>query len=184
MKKSVLLGSVAVFLFTLVGAAASAEVKKFVLRDVTFADGGTVTGSFDYDAVGLAVVGWTFAIDNGDTTTFPPVTLTSANTTFSSGGGYPQPMLVFDLPGSPIREFRFTPVSSLAAAETSVAIDTVSQSGNGALECFNCNPFRMINAGQLDPQVSVATLGDSGAAALALLIAGLGAFWLVCRRHA
>jgi hypothetical protein len=63
---------------------ASADVV-WTLNNVTFADGGTATGSFTLNPSG-SFVNWNIIISGGDTSTFPPVTYTTGEPGFNTPG--------------------------------------------------------------------------------------------------
>jgi PEP-CTERM motif len=56
--------------------------------DGTFADGGTIVGDLVYDADIFAAVSWNLTVSNGNTSQFPVLTYTSANSTFEEGGSF------------------------------------------------------------------------------------------------
>ena len=57
----------------------------WTLNNVTFADGGTATGSFTLDPGGNFTV-WNIVISGGDTVAFPPVTYTTGEPKFNTPG--------------------------------------------------------------------------------------------------
>jgi PEP-CTERM motif len=56
--------------------------------DGTFADGGTIVGDLVYDADIFAAVSWNLTVSNGNTSQFPVLTYTSADSTFEDGGDF------------------------------------------------------------------------------------------------
>jgi len=52
----------------------------------TFADGGTLNGSFTFDANTHTATNWNLSVAGGNTATFPPFTYDPLDTVFQSGG--------------------------------------------------------------------------------------------------
>lgn len=57
----------------------------WTLNNVTFADGGTATGSFTLDPGGN-FTGWNISVSGGDTTAFPPANYTTGEPAFNTPG--------------------------------------------------------------------------------------------------
>lgn len=128
---------------------ASATPVRWVFANARFADGGTITGRFTYDADTNVVSNWNVSVAGGNTATFPPITY---DTTTSITGAQPligntQTTVLFYLNGSP-RTLRVTPVTDFTNAGGTVAINlNTPNNRSGGLECFNCGPAREITSG-------------------------------------
>ncbi len=77
-------GTLLATLVLLCASYASADVV-WTLNNVTFADGGTATGSFTLNPSG-SFVNWNIVISGGDTSAFPPVTYTTGEPSFNTPG--------------------------------------------------------------------------------------------------
>ena len=141
---------------------------RWVLQGVTFADGGTATGAFNYDATTESVTSWNITVAGGNTTSFPPLTYSTSNSTVLVGctTGCPatQEKAIIITQNSSTRQFRITPDGAFTNLGGTLAVDlNTGGGGSGAVECFNCGPFRLINAGSLSaagPQTSDLTSAD------------------------
>jgi hypothetical protein len=157
------------------------------LSGVVFSDGATASGTFTYDSVTLTATNWSISVTPGPN--FTALTYTPANSTFSFPpfplGAGAQPTLQFFIPpfvGG--RALRLTPQTVLDGSSTTDPINRAVAGGSGAVECFNCNPFRFITAGSLVfvPPVPVPTLDNGALVALAAVLLLVGA--LTLRRSA
>lgn len=136
---------------SLIPAASFAVPVQWTLSDVRFADGGTASGSFIYDADTTELSAWSVSVAGGNTGSFPALTYGSANSTFysDSGFGNPQPTLVLEIDAIR-RQLRMTPLAPLTNAGGTVSLNLDTAGGNsGSIECFNCGPSREITAGSL-----------------------------------
>ena len=151
------------FLLLMCSVAAHAGVATWTLNGVTFADGGTVSGSFDYDADTNTISDWSLDIAGGDTGTFPVITLDTGNSTvFIGNTGDPQDRITFSLNGD-TRQLRMTPVDALTNMGGTTDLDLATGGGgSGGVECFNCSTFRLINGGSLESyaDISIAKSDD------------------------
>jgi hypothetical protein len=124
---------------------------RWTFTDARFTDGGTITGSFVYDADTQQVPEWSVSVAGGETSAFPPLTYTELNGSADSGKnpGNSQPTVYFYLGGSQ-RVLRVTPMDALTNAGGDTAIN-LNTAGNrsGGVECYNCGPWREISAGSL-----------------------------------
>lgn len=116
----------------------------WTLSGVTFSDGGTASGSFQYDADTQSVSAWSISVAGGDTGTFPPLTYDSSNSSASDGNDQVLGLIVSL--ASSAREVRLPAVSPLTDAGGTIAVNFASPAQG---ECFNCSPFRVFNAGSL-----------------------------------
>lgn len=128
---------------------AHADFFEVTLSNVGFADGGEASGTFIYDSDTDAVVNWNIMVTGGNEASFPPFTYSISNSTVASfDAGDLQPRITFRVPEDS-RSFRITPTASLAGAgNVALQLDT-GGGGSGGVECFNCNPFRLIDSGSL-----------------------------------
>lgn len=132
------------------GTTATAIPVTWNLSGVTFDDGGTASGWFDYDADVNSVFDYDISVAGGDTGDFPEISYTDDN---SSVGIYPrtgqEDVFIFQIDLSD-RQFRITPVDELTNLGGTVAVDLfTAYNGSSGVECFNCNPWRRITAGEL-----------------------------------
>src|SRR5437868_212780 len=84
--------------------AAAADVQ-WTINSGTFTDGGTVSGTFTYDAATHLATNWSLTVTGGNTGFFPPLVYTPANSTFgySTGIGGTSQVLIFMNGVSPTR---------------------------------------------------------------------------------
>lgn len=125
-----------------VSAVALATPVTWTLTGVTFADGGTATGWFVYDADTGAISDWSVSVAGGDTATFPALTYMPATggalNSVSTAG-----LINFTLTGTN-RQIRLAFASPLTNAGGTVAFDLDNPS---ASECYNCGVYRLFTAG-------------------------------------
>lgn len=142
----------AFFSLLLACSGASAFPVTWTLSGVTFADGGTASGSFVYDAAtnNVSDILDTFSISvaGGDTATFPAITYDPSNASAfvadHGGGDYGA---IFSLNGlPPQRGIRIPAISELTDAGGTLAVNIA---GSGAGECYNCGPYRAFAGGNL-----------------------------------
>ena len=144
------------FLLALLGslmpAAAFAVPVQWTFSNVRFADGGTASGSFVYDAETQELSVWSVSVAGGGVADFPPLTYDRDNATFTrdTGAGNPQPTLVLQTGASPPRQLRFTPNAPLSNVGGEVPLDlNTANNRAGGVECYNCTPSRLITDGIL-----------------------------------
>jgi hypothetical protein len=130
-------------------AGAGAAQLTWSVTGGTFADGGSVAGTFTLDTTFNQIFSWSLTVAGGNTGTFSARSYTPANSASSlptlTGG--PQPSVVFAATDQANRVLRLTPAVALDGSSSPVALATGF--GNGNVECFNCSPFRNITAGSL-----------------------------------
>ncbi len=118
------------------------------LSDVTFSDGASATGNFQFDADSNTFSSWNINVTAGALSAF---TYTNANSSPFDGvqaSGY-QPTFFFSQNGS-TRQLRITPLTALTDAGGTVAINLNTWGGgSGSVECDNCTPYRNIVSGSL-----------------------------------
>jgi hypothetical protein len=131
----------AVVLFVATPACADTT---WTLKNVTLSDGGTASGSFVLRYFPTAApVDWNISVAGGNAGAFPPVSYTTSNGTadVSIGSG----AVSFHI-GPPAGGRTLAIQSVLPESGGSMPINI----GNLSLECFNCNPVRMISGGSLE----------------------------------
>ena len=169
-------------------AGASARQVFWELQGVAFEDGGTVTGNFIYDSATEQFSTFALSISGGNTTDFPPVVMTHANSFASQyQGDDPQPTLLFELNDGSQRQLRITPANALTGSGGNVAINLdTAHNHSGGVECFNCGPARILTAGSLTGSVlalDAQALPMLDARALGLLALGLAGAAAYARRR-
>lgn len=154
------------------GIPASASVI-WNLSGVAFADGGIATGFFTWDASTDTMGAYSISVSGGDIDTFPAVAYDNGDSsaTWMLLIGDSNNTFIFEMNGS-VRELRFTPITDLTNAGGTVPLNlSTANGGSGGVECFNCGPFRLIDAGSLTSATpEPATLGMS-ILALGILVA-------------
>ncbi|HET7842654.1 MAG TPA: hypothetical protein VFL14_00775 [Xanthomonadales bacterium] len=124
--------------------AADAAAERWFLQDVTFADGGTATGSFTIDFESLNVssfdvhtTGGGFSAQDYNPDTAFPVVL---------GNVQPGPAIIFRI--AQVRDLRVKSSVQMANAPGGFAPLDINDT-NYNVECFSCAPFRPITGGAL-----------------------------------
>ena len=164
-----------------------ASVSTWTLSGVAFIDGGTATGSFDYDPDTDTLSNWSVTVSGGDTGDFPVFTWDPGNSTGdTSDQGDPQEMINF-YTATPRRDMRITPNGPLTDAGGTIAINLNSWGdGSGSMDCFNCSPYRKITAGSLQSpgkqMESIPTLGGQALVGLILVLSLVGLGFIYRRR--
>jgi hypothetical protein len=153
--------------------AQAAEVV-WSLQGVNFADGGTASGTFTFNADTNTVTNFALSVTGGNTAVFPAFTWDSSTATTVYVGLYGG--LNFRSTTS-LRELRLDPVASLTNAGGTVALDLDSIFGG---DCYNCDPFRAFTSGSL--VASAAAVPEP--ATWGMMLAGFGAVgWSMRRRR-
>ena len=126
-------------------------VTTWTLTGVTFDDGGTATGKFDFNATTKAITNISINVSGGDTEVFPPIVYTRLHPLGNlSNGENSARTYRFTTPVVGSRELRLTPVANLTDAGGTVALDlATADRGSGNIKCFNCRPSRVIDGGSL-----------------------------------
>ena len=167
----------AVILFGLAGTMAHAGVVvTWTFQNATLNDGGTINGSYNYDATLNLITNWSVTTSGGDTVTFPALNYNPGDSTAGVANDFQ-----FNLtdaaafccsnPNQP----RILNVA-LAAPMTDAGGSINLITGNsGTVECYNCNPFRSAAGGSVVGVEAVVPEPASGvlvfgAAALAAMI--------------
>jgi hypothetical protein len=148
------------FCFSLWVSFSHAAPLTWNLDGVTFDDGGNITGSFVFDADSNSVIDWNMSVSGGDDSVFPafsytPETITSVGVFVS---GTVQRLIFFvdnsAQGGEPdSRLLSLTTDALLTNAGGSVTLLTQISTPQGlfeSVECYNCNPFRLIVGGTLN----------------------------------
>ena len=169
--------------FMLSAMAVQAAPVKWEISNLTFADGGSGSGYFVFDADTEAVSDWEVDVAGGTTTGLPAIQYNVNNSSTFVGvvANYSDEIQIqFRIGSDQVvqRRLRITPVSALTNSGGSIAIDTqTGAGGSGGLECLDCDPFRLITGGTLrsdpnDPTPSALPVPLMPALVL-LLLAGL-----------
>ena len=122
----------------------------WTLQGVTFQDGGTASGTIQYDADTNHGSDWNISVSGGNTGIFPAITYTPTDSTFQILAGTfvfdgPQAPSINPIPGAN-RNIRFNFDAALTNAG---GTEGFNQAGLGSIECYNCSPFRLIVAGDV-----------------------------------
>jgi hypothetical protein len=146
-------------------ASAIAVPVTWTLSGATFTDGGTASGYFVYDADTDTLSTFSVVTAAGNTVAFPATTYdlsTAFGSIDSSGAGTIGTVLTIGNPppGPGQRPLRMPAVSALSDAGGSVALNLLSPYQG---ECYNCNPYRFFNAGNLVGTVAPAITSASSA---------------------
>ena len=129
-------------------AAVSAAELTWSLSAATFADGGSLSGTFVLNPPYRApTTTWNVSVAGGGSSfpahSYTPATSTALGLQFV---GTTEPTIILkDQTGT--RQVRLTPASALDGSLASVPLTFANN--NGRVECFNCSPFRYITAGSL-----------------------------------
>ena len=124
----------------------------------TFADGGTASGVFTYDADTGTFSNWNVTATGGNTSVFFPFTFTPANSsvgifsgnsrlTFGSNASFPDS--VAGVPENLVLEITLSSSSPLSDAGGVINIVPGVLFTVASAECFDCNPYRQITSGTL-----------------------------------
>ena len=143
--------------FMLSAMAVQTAPVKWEISGLTFADGGSGSGHFVFDADTEAVSDWGVDVAGGTTTDLPAIQYNVNNSTTFVGvvANYSDEIQISFRIGSDSdqaarRQLRITPVSALTNSGGSIAIDTqTGAGGSGGVECIDCSPFRLITGGTL-----------------------------------
>jgi hypothetical protein len=160
------------------GSSASADIITWTFDDVTFEDGGTVSGFFDYDTVTSAAAN--FDIDTTAGTVLPAFHYTTSNSFFFAANLISPNSLTW-LNNAQDRYINLafdgslsTPgVVDLRLGDLSGGADT-----NGSWECDNCFDIRDVASGSV-----TSPAGVPEPAAWALMLVGFGGLGAVLRRR-
>lgn len=115
--------------------------------NASFTDGGTLTGSFVFDASTNSVSTWNLTVSGGNTIQFPDYTYTTdAVPVYYSGFFYPEIQLVFHIPATP-RLLVLSTVAPLTDAGGTVNLIGFVDVANFSGECHNCDPYRVLAEG-------------------------------------
>lgn len=173
-------------LFLLLFASqASAQINTWNLSGVTFDDSTTASGFITYNFGTSTVTNWSVSVQASPS--FTARTYDPGNSTVSvDDTGNTQLTITLQespAPGSGQRQFRITPVSALDGTLTTVPVNLATiGNGSGAVECFNCGPFREIVAGSFTIGPAVPTMSGPLLIGLTALLMATGSWMLVRRR--
>ena len=124
--------------------ASAATSRTWTLTDVTFNDGGTLTGTIVTNASGV-VTSADVTTSGGNTGTYGASTTYNASTSYlSSSPG----VFYVDLNGA--NRYMRIMYPDLADAPANVPV-AINVSGTASYECLNCSPYRVVTGGTLVP---------------------------------
>lgn len=124
----------------------SASTVNWSLNAITFNDGATATGTFDWDADSQTLSNWNISTTSGTLSAFTYTPADSTAGAYYQVAGYEKEYL-FMANGS-TRQLRLTPVSALTDAGGMVDVNLNTWGGgSGSVECFNCSPYRPVVSG-------------------------------------
>lgn len=125
-------------LSTVLTGIASAAPITFDLQNVTFSDGTTATGSFEFDPTNETYSAFDIVTSAGSG--LPAFTFTPADSQSANGG-------VLNLLGSNENiELRLAFASPLSA---SASPDEIVLTGDNSYECLSCDPYRLVSSGSV-----------------------------------
>ncbi|MGH9487004.1 MAG: PEP-CTERM sorting domain-containing protein [Terriglobales bacterium] len=157
----------------LLPARARAGALTWQLNGVTFADGGTATGSFSYDAASNSMTAWSISTSGGDTADFPAFTFNPSNSFFLFEG-YPTAApwsyvfstdQVYSAYSDENLFFSINPAAQLTDAGGDISI--LTNNDPFSIEFYDCYPSRFMTAG------TVSALATPEPATWLLLASGL-----------
>ncbi|MFN7923055.1 MAG: PEP-CTERM sorting domain-containing protein [Bryobacteraceae bacterium] len=147
----------------------------------TFTDGGTVSGSFVFDAATTTVPSWNIHVAGGDTATFPAIDyVTGPVPVYYNNFLAPEIGLVFFDPNS-TRRLTLLTTADLTNAGGVVSLVGFKNNSEFSGECYNCSPSRVfveggslagtpvsVDSGPSTPEPASVGLFMAGGAALAV----------------
>ena len=152
----------------------------WTLSGVQFADGGTATGYFVYDADASTISSWLIQTQGGNTAAMPAFTYDSTMSStptlaplayYNTGSPFVGPLISTWNPASHflIRELQLPVSSGLSDAGGTVSIAL----GSNAYECIDCAPYRNITAGSL---IGTAAPNITSANSTTFVVSAAGSF--------
>ncbi len=132
----------------LASGTASAMSLTWSITGGRFADGGTLSGTFEQNPADTRPSTWNVNVAGGGFS-FPARSYTPENSGVLMLDWPPNTELTYHFidPAAGKRQVRLTPASPLDGSVATVPLSFLA--GNGRVECFNCAPFRNIIAGSL-----------------------------------
>ncbi len=140
----------------LASGAASAMSLTWSVTGGRFADGGTLSGTFEQNPENTRPTTWDVNVAGGSLA-FPALSYTPGDSHVFMLDWPPNVELTYHFVVSAAnRQLRLTPASPLDGSVATVPLSFLSS--QGAVECFNCAPFRDITAGSLVLTAATPTL--------------------------
>jgi hypothetical protein len=162
------------------GTSAQAAMKLWTIHDAVFSDGGTWSGSFEWDATTRTFGNYSWTVSGGDEVIFPGTTYTNAN--FVEAPSYGDFLYSSDHihlysfnttaadPNVLFRSLYLTTQNALPNTGGTMQLDFTS--GYAAGECDNCAPYRPLVSGYLTADLTPGGVPEP--ANWALMIGGIG----------
>lgn len=143
-------------LLSLVALPCAAMPLTWSLDNVTFTDGAVATGSFSYDADINSLIDWSISVSGGNETIFPafsytPTTIPDTGI-FDTGLGLSFALFVDTFAGGGTLDSRVLVLSTLAPLTDAggiIALETAGRPEWESRECYNCNPYRLVETGSI-----------------------------------
>ncbi len=155
-------------LFIAIAATAPAETITWTVSGVTFNDGGTLSGSFDFDADTGTVGSYNLLATAGSTLgafSWTPSTATASYSSTANGGCNGPCLTVLSNATFPdccgeneSRVLTLVFDSGLTDGGGTIDLNTDSSGGSSSRDCLNCNPFRYATAGTVTGAQSPPTI--------------------------
>ena len=141
-------------LFTAFLSTASAGPVTWTILSGNFTDGGTFSGSFQYDETTQSVGAYSIQTIGGSTAGFPDLLYSSTTKTvdpYVNGFGGLTSISFYDIAGTPAYGGRYRSLilefsGTLTNGGGLFNIDPAAI-GSGSLECYNCDPYREVASG-------------------------------------
>lgn len=160
--------------------ASTASIVNWSLNGVTFSDGATASGNFDWNADSQSISNWNINVTSGVLSAFTYNPADSSAGAYLQAAGYEKTFLI-SVTGS-TRVLRITPLAALTNDGGIIGINlNTFGGGSGSVECFNCGPYRLITAGSLTSASAIPAPAPEPATA-ALIGLGFGACVYLARK--
>lgn len=141
------------------GQATTTVAARWTLQDIVFDDGGSAAGSFILDAEHGEFLDIDISVSGGNLATFPPVTYNLANVVLANFDPEDGVRFVME-PGEQFLNGREIRLDTITALTNSGGIAVLELDSPFGAECYNCDPFRTFESGQLEGGSLVRPRGD------------------------